>query len=78
MNDAKEELGRKLVHFFEDLGLDPLYSITVLVIIVTLSYYKDFQRKEELPFWHRGIMYSTFFGAIVLVFFSLLQIFGAF
>ncbi len=76
MNDAKEELGKKLVHFFQDIGWNPLYAITGICIIVSLSYYKDFKKRDELPRWHLGLMYSAFFGTVVLSFFSFLQLIG--
>ncbi len=76
MNEYKEGLARKLVEFFRSIGIDPLYGVTVLVWLVVISYRKDIQRWKELPFWHKGLIISAFFGATVLTMFSLLQLIG--
>jgi len=76
MNEYKESLGREIVDFLRDIGIDPIYGITLLVLIVLVSYRKDIQRWEELPFWHKGIIISTTFGAIVLTIFSFLRLIG--
>lgn len=76
MNEYKEGLGRKLVDFLRDIGIDPIYGITILMLVLVISYRKDIQRWEELKSWHKGIIISTTFGAIVLTIFSIFRLTG--
>lgn len=76
MNEYKESLGRKLVDFLRDIGIDPLYGLTILAWIIVVSYRNDIKRWEELPSWHRGLIVSAFFGATVFTIFSFLRLIG--
>ena len=76
MNEYKESLGRKIVDFLRDIGIDPFYGITILMLILVISYRKDIQRWEELRAWHKGIIISTTFGAIAFTIISILRLAG--
>ena len=76
MNEYKESLGRNIVDFLRDIGIDPVYGITILMLVVVISYRKDIKKWDELPFWHKGLIVSAFFAAIVASTFSLLQLIG--
>lgn len=76
MNEYKESLGRNIVDFLRDIGIDPFYGITILMLILVISYRSDIQQWEELRAWHKGIIISTTFGAVVFTIISILRLTG--
>ncbi len=76
MNEYKESLGRKIVDTLQDMGIDPFYGITVLMLILAFSYRKDIQNWKELEGWRKGIIISTFYAAVIVSIISLLRLTG--
>lgn len=72
----KESLADRLVSVFDALGANTLYAVTVLCVLITLSYWKDFQNWEEIPDWNRWLAASAVFASAVFVLLSLLNLAG--
>jgi hypothetical protein len=67
---------RTIREFLEKNGLDPFYTVTVVCIIVTISYWKDFKNWDKIPSWNKGSAASAACAAIVFTIISLLRIIG--
>jgi|GEM_PF-1635868 hypothetical protein len=74
--ELKEKLALKLNDFFINLGINPIYGVTVLSLIILLSYKKDMKRWEELSKLEKAQIASVAFAAAVLTIFSLLGLTG--
>ena len=76
IREIKEGIAERVIWILEWIGIDPLYAVTIFVILIAFSYRKDFERWKKIPFWEKGIIVSTYIGAFVFSIMSLLQIFG--
>ena len=76
MNESRRELGHRIVEFLENHGLDPMYTLTVIAVLVALSYSKQIKHWEELEDWRKGLVASAVFAAVVFSLISLLRLVG--
>lgn len=76
MDDYRDSFARKIRILLEDYGIDPLYAVTVITVLIALSYRKELKEWDKIQGWRKGIVISTFFGASVLVLISLLRLVG--
>lgn len=72
----KDRVAERIVEFFQGIGFNPLYAITVVCILITLSYWNDFKNWSELPGWNKRLAASAVLASVVLLIFSLLSLFG--
>ena len=72
----KEWLARKINAWLDQYGIDPLYAMTIICILATLSYWKEFRRWEETDDWRKRLALSAALAAVVLTFFSVIKLFG--
>ncbi len=63
------ELLGKLFGLF---NINPIYGVTIIGAILSISYCRDFSRWDQLPNWHKSIILSTIIGTSVFAIFSLL------
>ena len=68
--------GKNLLQFFKEIGIDPLYAITILSIIITLSYWKNYKNWKNLESSRKGLIISSLFASTVLILMSFLNIIG--
>ncbi len=76
MFDPKDDYANDIRKFLEEIGLDPLYTLTIVVDLIALSYIKDLKRWEKIEDWEKGIVISTFLGAVTFTLASLLRLIG--
>ena len=69
-------LGKKLLQFAKDIGIDPLFAITVLSVIISLSYWNNYKNWKNLKSSRKGLCMSSVFASIVLIFMSFLRLIG--
>ncbi len=73
----KDELANKIRIFLENNGLNPVYTTTLVVIILfTLTYYKSFKNWHKIEPWERGLASSSLAAAIALSLLSILMLLG--
>ena len=53
MSDPKGGLADRIRIFLQDLGIDPGYAVTIFVLLIVLSYRKDFKNWEQLESWRK-------------------------
>lgn len=73
---GKNELAKKIRIFLEENGIDPIYAVTILGIVISLSYWNYFKNWEEIEPFRKRIVISTLFGTSVLVIISILKLLG--
>jgi hypothetical protein len=71
-----DKLAERIVNFFQEVGINPLYAITALCIIITLSYWNDFKNWSELAGWNKRLAVSAVLASTVLLIFTLLSLLG--
>ena len=76
MDDYRDTFARKIRILLEDYGIDPLYAVTVICVLIAFSYRKELKEWDQIQGWRKGIVISTFFGAAVLALISLLRLLG--
>jgi hypothetical protein len=74
--EFKEKLALRLNDFFIDLGINPIYGVTVISLIILLGYKNDIKRWEELSKLEKAQIASVAYAAAVLTIFSLLGLTG--
>ena len=67
---------RDVTNFLLENDINPLYFVTVIVLLIVYSYKNDFQDWKNVPGHHKGIILSACFGAIVFSIFSILMLLG--
>ena len=72
----KDTLAKRIVEFFQEIGVNPLYAITMLCVLITLTYRNDFKSWAKLPRWNKGLAASSLLASIVLITFSILSLLG--
>ena len=73
---VRDSIINKFRLLLENLGINPLYFATIVCIIVTISYRKQFQNWENIEGWRKGLASSALFASITMTIFSLLKLFG--
>jgi len=71
-----DDLAEQTRLFLERSGIDIIYAITILGLLVTASYYRDVQNWSKLEGWHKGIILSAAFGTTVLLVICFLRLAG--
>jgi hypothetical protein len=74
----KDDLAESFVQFLKENGIDPIYAITILSLLITLSYWRDFKNWNNTPNWAKRIPATTALGTAVFVIMSLLHLLGIF
>ena len=72
----KDYLSNLLSDVFESLGLHAIFGVTLLGMLILLSYRKDIKQWRALRLWHKTIILSTFLGTIIFTIISILIILG--
>ncbi len=78
MISIKQEISKFIRTILDELGIHPLYGMTIILLLIMLSYWQEFKEWDRVPEWKRWIILSTTFGCIVAVLISLLHIIGFF
>lgn len=73
MRELKERLAKKLITFLENQGIEPIYGITIISILITLSYWKDFKNWKDRPGWIKGLAGTSLVASIIFSIMSLLR-----
>lgn len=76
MENPKDTLAQEIRVFLEDHGIDPIYAVTIVTILITLSYRKDIKEWKELQGWRKLIIITTIIGAGFFSLISLLRLTG--
>lgn len=76
IRQAKENTAKSLRIIIEDFGLDVLYTMTIVVFAITLSYWNDFKHWSKRPGYVKGLAGSALFVSIVFGLFSFLRLLG--
>ncbi len=74
MND--DRLVAIIRKFVEDSGLDSIYFLTIVVLLILLSYWKELKNWENEPGWSKSLVSATIFGAIITSIISILKLIG--
>jgi hypothetical protein len=72
----KDELASEIRVFLQEHGIDPLYFVTILGIVIMISYKNQIKEWDEQLGWQKGIILSTAFGTAILVLISFLRLIG--
>jgi len=72
----KEGLINKFRVLLENIGINPLYFSTIVSIIVTITYLRQFKNWDNIEYWRKGLAGSALFASIVFSVISLLKLFG--
>ena len=72
----KEDLADNITDFLESKGIDPLYAVTFLAIIVLISYKNQIKNWDDQEDWVKHLIIATAFGTVILVLFNFLRIIG--
>lgn len=59
-------------------GFDQVYTITVIVNLVILSYWKDIKNWSKLALWNKSFIVSAVLGGGIMNLFCLLRLVGVF
>lgn len=71
-----DSLIEKIVIYLQSIGINPIYFFTIICILVTASYWRQFKDWDSIEYWRKGLAGSALFASIVLSIFSLLGLFG--
>lgn len=72
----RDIIGKKLLQFIKDSGLDPLYTITVISILISLSYWHNYKNWGTLENSRRGLVISSIFASFIFIIMSFLRFIG--
>jgi hypothetical protein len=72
----KDGLINRFRLLLENLGINPLYFSTIVCIIVTITYWRQFKNWDKIEYWRKGLAGSALFASIVFSILSLLKLFG--
>jgi hypothetical protein len=72
----KDNLVNNIQDFLESKGIDPLYVVTILAIVILISYKNQIQNWEKQEDWVKHLIIATAFGTVILVLFNLLRLIG--
>ena len=72
----KDSVMEKFVIFLQSIGINPLYFFTLVCILVTIGYWRQFKDWENIEYWRKGLAGSALFASIVFSILSLLKLFG--
>lgn len=69
----KDKITSEFSQFFHNLGIDPINAITVICIVISLTYLKDLKNWDELPSYRRSIIRSALIATAFLMIISLIR-----
>lgn len=75
-DDLQEVEGTTLTDLIEYLGLDVIYTSTIIINLIVISYWKDFKNWNEQDSFDKMFIGSAVYGAIVLNLLTLLKLIG--
>jgi len=76
--ELRDNIGKTLVEMWHSLGINPIYGSTIVCIIITATYWKQFKNWDEQPDYMKSYLKSGIFVTVVLVIISLLNLFTGF
>jgi len=59
-------------------GIDPLYFVTIAMLILVASYIREIKNWKDIPSFRRHWIIGTTLSTIVIVIMSILQLLGFF
>lgn len=68
----REKLANMINDFLIKHGIEPIYFVAIISLIVLISYRKEIDRWDELENWRKLLIMSTAFGALFLSILSVL------
>lgn len=71
-----DDLAEQIRLLLERSGIDVIYAVTILGLLITASYYRDVQNWSKLEDWHKGIILSAALGTTVLLTICFLRFVG--
>ena len=72
----KDNFTKWIATKLEDIGIDPIYFITIVCLLISFSYIKSIRNWDRANFPDKLIVISTFFGTTILTIISLFRILG--
>lgn len=63
----------KIYDFLESYGIDPIYFVTCIMLVVSVSYIRYLDTWDKLPGWKKKIITTMMICTIAFVFISLLK-----
>jgi hypothetical protein len=61
----KDNISSYWIEKIENLGLEPIYFFTLLIILATISYYKDIDNWETLSFNQKFRIATAIYASVV-------------
>ena len=71
-----EKLAKNINEFLISFGIEPFYILSIVAIIISVSYRNEIKKWSELPDWRKSLIISTIFGAVLFSLISVLIYFG--
>ncbi len=66
-------MAAKLSEFLGELGIDPLYFVTLIAIVISLSYLRHWDDWDSLAGYRKRWIGTVLITTAILVFFSLVR-----
>ena len=63
-----------IVKFLEGHGINPLYLVTAICVIISASYVKRLKTWRNEPLFRKSIIVSTFFATAVTVILTIVEL----
>jgi hypothetical protein len=64
----------QILSFFHEHGVNPIYVITLVCIVVTFSYFRNAGRWSRVPKFWRPLFIGTLFATVVLIIISIMEL----
>jgi len=81
MSDVIEkyrDFGSSISDYLLSIGFEPLYVISIFLIVLTLGHWKYFKRWDELSIGQQRALKAQVFATIVVVIVSVIYFFSSF
>lgn len=74
MFDFKGKVANFIYNNLQKIGLDPIYTFTIICIVISAIYLKDIKNWDRVNFSSKLLVGSTFFGTFIAIILSLLKL----
>jgi len=72
----KDKIAKWFVYILEKYGIDPMYFFTIVCIILSLVYIKDFKNWHKTQLSNKFLAITTVLATSLLIVISLMRIVG--
>lgn len=73
---GKDYFADKIGEFFDFIGIDHFYGVTLICLIITLSYWKEYKNWDNIESWRKGLAGTALFASISFSLISILRLIG--